>query len=102
VGDFSSITQTRQEIKHSETKNLFKPQGFISLLLSYFHISYCFGVSRLFWRTPLILIANSWRDGASIEGEQEGEGQPFRGWKGKAFTTCEPRKGHLGRTEAKG
>jgi hypothetical protein len=50
----------------------------------------------------LFLSADSWRGGVPIEGKQEGEGQAFRGWKGKVFPTCEPRKGHLGRTEAKG
>ncbi len=43
-----------------------------------------------------------WRSGVPIEGEQEGEGQPFRGWKGQVFPACEPRKGHFESTEAKG
>jgi hypothetical protein len=38
VGDLSSITQTREKIKQSETKIFFKPVRFISLLLSYFSL----------------------------------------------------------------
>ena len=34
------------------------------------------------WRKPLSLGVNCWRGGVPIEGEQEGESQPFRGWKG--------------------
>jgi hypothetical protein len=34
------------------------------------------------WRKPLSLSVNCWRGGVPIEGEQEGESQPFRGWKG--------------------
>jgi len=30
-----------------------------------------------------------------IEDEQEVENQPFSGWKGQGFPTCEPRKGRL-------
>ncbi len=43
-----------------------------------------------------------WRSGVPIESEQEGESQPFRGWKGEAFPACELRKGHFESTEAKG
>ncbi len=43
-----------------------------------------------------------WRSGVPIEGEQGGEGQPFRGWKGQVFPACEPRKGHFEGMEAKG
>ena len=32
--------------------------------------------------------------GDTHSGEQEGESQPFRGWKGKEFPACEPEKGH--------
>jgi hypothetical protein len=37
---------------------------------------------RSFWRTPLSMSVNCWRSWGPIEGEQEGESQPFRGWKG--------------------
>jgi len=50
----------------------------------------------------LLLSVICWRSGAPIEGEQEGESQPFRGWKGQVFPACNPRKGHFGSIEAKG
>jgi len=38
--------------------------------------------------------------GVTHSGEQEGESQPFRGWKGKKFPACEPEKGHCEGREA--
>jgi hypothetical protein len=40
------------------------------------------GVCLIFGEKPLSLSVHCWRGGVPIEGEQEGEGQPFRGWKG--------------------
>ena len=49
----------------------------------------------------MFLSETCWSSGVPIEGEQEGEGQPFRGWKGQVFPTCEPRKGRCASREAK-
>ena len=40
--------------------------------------------------------------GVTHSGEQEGESQPFRGWKGKEFPDCEPEKGRCEGCEATG
>jgi len=48
-----------------------------------------------FWRKPLPLSVNCWRGGLPIEGEQEGESQPFRGWKGWGGTYSRSFRIHL-------
>jgi hypothetical protein len=45
--------------------------------------------------TPVFLNETCWSSGVPIEDEQEEESQPFSGWKGQAFPTCELRKGSL-------
>jgi|GEM_PF-2042599 len=49
----------------------------------------------------MFLSETCWSSGVPIEGEQEGESQPFSGWKGYVFPTCESRKGRCVSREAK-